>query len=270
MALAALDRCSIVLDVGGLSVRIETASAAMRGVLDQRFAGFAAPPPAAYDVTYDVVGQVPTDLLAPAAVRSEPHTVEATATGFAVRAASFSVDGDFTARRLTVRGPAAAYPLDAALRYLLPLLHPDGLVLHAAALVGDAGAWLCCGASGSGKSTLAELFPERTLCDELVLVRPHAGSWRAHALPYWRAHPGSAPLAGICLLRHGARNVRRRLAPPDALRRVTPTVSWPEARPDRLPDSLTTLVAVVEAVPVFELEFRPTRDVWDTLASGAT
>jgi replication-associated recombination protein RarA len=49
-------------------------------------------------------------------------------------------------------------------------------MLHAAAIVGRAGALVFFGPSGSGKTTVAELIGEDVITDEITAIRPAATS----------------------------------------------------------------------------------------------
>ncbi len=179
---------------------------------------------------------------------------------------SFSATADLAARRATVVGPLATYPLDLMMRDLLPLLVGDGVILHGAALTDGGRAWACCGPSGCGKSTLARLLPERALCDELTLIEPSDGALRVRSLPYWTARPGTAPLAGVYLLSHGREAARVPLAPEEALRELVPQTVWPALSQAATGRCFSSLCRLVEQVPVWRLAFAPTRDVWETIS----
>ena len=138
-------------------------------------------------------------------------------------------------------------------------------MIHAAALAeGDRG-WVFSGPSGSGKSTLAGLFPERALCDEFVALSLDGDRPRLGALPFWTSRRGVAELAGIFLLRHGERDRRRRLGAGEAFARLRREVVWPTFDQSHLGRAFDTLCRLIEAVPVWELAFRPRREVWSTI-----
>lgn len=166
-------------------------------------------------------------------------------------------------------GPLQAVTADMLLRLAVPLLiAADGLVLHGAMLEAPGRAWLCVGPSGCGKSTLARLMGERSCCDELSAVRLRGGCWTAGSLPFWRSRPARAPLQGIHLLRHGEVDERRRLSPAEAAARLRAEVHWPH-EPAASAAALQTFAALVQAVPVWDLSFRPTAEVWDVLSAPA-
>lgn len=130
--------------------------------------------------------------------------------------------GDFRLAAGLAGGPAEllAAPteqcLDAALRSLLSfrLLRGGGFMLHSAGLVKRGRAYLFLGKSGAGKSTLSKLAAAaggEVVSDEINLLGPARGGFRAFGSPFWgemRAdgRPGSWPLGGVYLLKKARRN----------------------------------------------------------------
>lgn len=161
---------------------------------------------------------------------------------------------DRSARLPSRAGPAQAGYL---LRALLPSLLEDGLVFHAAVLLDGGRGFLCCGRSGAGKSTLATLAGSRAGCEELGAVCRDAGGWSVRTLPFRRSRRARAPLAGVYLLRHAARNERRRLSPSEAAREAARHVFWPESDVPSGRRSFELLAELVEQVPVWDLGFLP-------------
>ena len=204
------------------------------------------------------------DLLA---MMSEAPAVVARDERLAIRSRSFAIDLDF-ARGGRVVGPCHRYPVDLALRTLLVAALDDGLVLHGAFLAEDARGFVCAGPSGAGKSTLATLVAPHALCDELTLVRRGAcGGWRAQALPYWRGRPGEAELTRLFLLDHASHHARRAVEPTAAWRRLAREVLWPGFSPGRMGRAFALYERLLGEVPIAELAFRPTPDVWAVVAS---
>lgn len=141
--------------------------------------------------------------------------------------------GDFSARLdlATGAGELAASPreqcLDAFLRSLIGalLLRSGGLMLHSAGLVRNGKAYLFLGRSGAGKSTLSRLAAAagcEVLSDEINLLRPEKGRFRAYGSPFWgemcaNGRPGSWPLGGVFLLEKARNNSVSGCAGPPAL-----------------------------------------------------
>ncbi|MEM9556088.1 MAG: hypothetical protein AAGC60_17660 [Acidobacteriota bacterium] len=274
----------LTLDFGGLAVQVESSDKAWRQLAAERWRGFSMGTERGWTrkrpslrVVYRVVDRrTPSPRALEAARRAPLRTDPAAPTEIV----GVGFRGRFEPRPgvdLEVEGIRALAPLDRLLQ-LLWTRHRRGLILHGAALVepggardhGDRRGWLCTGPSGVGKSTLAGLFPHHALCDELTAVRVEQGDVpRIDSLPFWRGRPGSAPLAGIHLLRHGASHRRHRLSPRQALAALRTEVSWPVPDRDAVERALDALTRLVRAVPVWRLEFRPDRDVWHELTREA-
>lgn len=123
--------------------------------------------------------------------------------------------GDFKAAFGPAGGRLLAAPreqtLDAFLRSYLSwrLLRRGGLMLHSAGLVKGGRAYIFPGKSGAGKSTLSKIaagLGAEVISDEINMLAPARGGWRAFGSPFWgemRAdgRPGSWPLGGVFLLK---------------------------------------------------------------------
>ena len=204
--------------------------------------------------------RIPEGMTSPLATYVEAHHIEPRPNGFLARTATASAIVDLDARRATLRGPRAAYPLDNLLRYLLPALSEQGVLFHGAALEGV----IACGPSGAGKSTLASLAGKHALCDELCAVRSDPeGHYRATSLPYWQARPGSTKLEGVLLLRHATRHRLRRISASEAIRRLSTQTLWPLEVSNAMERALDQFSGLVQSVPVFELAFAKEASAWD-------
>ena len=209
----------------------------------------------------------PRGMSSPFATYLEKPHIEPGPCGFTAVTRTVVADVDLGARRAHLRGPCALYPLDNLLRYLLPALHEQGVLLHAAALEG----LVACGPSGAGKSTLARLVGEHALSDELCAVRRTPdGRFRVTSLPFWRARPGSAELRALLFLRHGEAHRLERLSTSEALKRLTTQILWPIALDDAMEALLTRVALLIERVPAFELAFSPSADVWEYIQEQVT
>lgn len=249
----------LVISAGGCGVGIESADLDWLDVARKRFEGFATTCVPLWRLRYDVANELPAYGMGDRLEFAEHSS------GFSLLSPGFRAFVDLKAREVLVTGPRSIGALNFALRYTLPSLVADGLVLHGIGLEDGEQAWACAGPSGSGKSTLAGLAGERAVCDELVAVRFVGGEWRLDALPFWTARPASLPLAGVCLLRHGPRQKRTRLDETAAFRAVGGNVLWPTYAPAEMEHRFSLLADLVNRVPVFDLAFAPTPDVLQEL-----
>ncbi len=252
-------------DFGGVPVSLASANRRFRHLCHQRYGAFATDAAPAWRAVYQVRdARTPCPHFLHDARR---HPMRSRRDGSRLRLASetFTMELDACRRSVELAGPLATYPLDRLIQTLWYESHCHGLMIHAAALAeGDRG-WIFSGPSGAGKSTLASLFPEHALCDEFVALSLDGAAPRLGSLPFWTSRRGSAELAGIHLLRHGRRDHRRRLGAGEAFARLRREVVWPTFDPDALSRAFASLCQLVEAVPVWELAFRPGREVWKVI-----
>jgi len=155
--------------------------------------------------------------------------------------------------------------------YSLALVEVHGLVLHSASLIRNGKAYLFCGPSGSGKTTVARLSPDKTLLsDELSIAKVSEGSAVCYGTPFWGelARAGedrTAPLAGIYFLRKGDRHAAEALRPRQALERLLPNVVFFAREADLTARVFRIAAGLVEAVPCFDLFFRPDPGFWEVV-----
>jgi len=157
-----------------------------------------------------------------------------------------------------------AYPWEMLLFTTL-LAHADGAIAHATAVVIDGAGWVFAGPHRAGKSTLARLFKTRSnvtvLNDDRVAVRHVAGRWHVFGTP-WAGSArlnadASAPIRGLCLIRHGRATKPKRLTPAQAAPRLLARCLhpyWDRAAASKLLDTIARLVA---EVPCYDFPFAP-------------
>ena len=258
---AARSRC-VPYRFGETTLVFESPDKTWLGYLDKRYDAFRS---TSSENTFIVdfeptTDRIPDGMASPLATYVEAHHIEPRPNGFLARTATSSATVDLDARRATLRGPRAAYPLDNLLRYLLPALSEQGVLFHSAALEGV----IACGPSGAGKSTLAAFAGKHALCDELCAVRSNAeGHYRATSLPYWQARPGSTKLEAVLLLRHATHHRRRRVSASEALRRLSTQTLWPLDISSAMERALDQISGLVQSVPVFELAFAKDPSAWN-------
>jgi len=158
--------------------------------------------------------------------------------------------------------------------YSLALVETRGLVVHAASLMRDEGVYLFCGPSGSGKTTVARLSTDATLLsDELSIVRMVEGRGVCFGTPFRGelAMSGAnvaGPLVGMYFLHHGPRHGVEALGPRQALGRLLPNVLFFAREADVTAEVFRIAADLVEAVPCFDLSFRPDPSFWEVIRNG--
>lgn len=152
-----------------------------------------------------------------------------------------------------------------------------GFLLHSAGVARQGRAWLFFGPSGAGKSTTASHAPAdaELLGDDLVLVEPMGGTWRACGVPFRgsfaRGHNAAtcAPIALACRLVQADANaletVPRILRISELLAQVPFLMDEPRARA-RAADVVERFVA---EVPVRRLKLRRDGSYWPLVEAEA-
>jgi hypothetical protein len=200
---------------------------------------------------------------------------------FSVKRRDFSGAVDLGARRADVAltdpdKVSSDVSIESFLRivYSLALLETRGLVVHAASLMRDKGVYLFCGPSGSGKTTVARLSTDATLLsDELSIVRLVEDRGVCFGTPFRGelAMSGAdlaGPLVGIYFLHHGPRHAVEALGPRQALGRLLPNVLFFAREADVTAEVFRIAADLVEAVPCFDLSFRPDPGFWEVIRNA--
>jgi len=255
--------------VAGLRTAVVTRDPDVAGVVRDRYKGFLSPGEPDWRIEIDV--------RAAAGRLSDDDVVVSREGGpgeFLVTRGNFAGTVDLRQRRGTVTlADSNEFAIDSFVRilYSLALVEARGLVVHAASLIRNGGAYLFCGRSGSGKTTIARLSPDATLLsDELSIVSLAEATARCHGTPFWGelARAGedrAAPVAGIYFLHHGSRHAVEAIKPRQALERLLPNVLFFAREADLTARVLSIAADLVEAVPCFDLAFRLDPGFWEAI-----
>ena len=169
-----------------------------------------------------------------------------------------------TPRSATPRPFPVGYPVEQLL-FVGLLAHAAGAVVHATGIIHGGRGWVFAGPHGAGKSTLAALFRRRRdmtlLNDDRVILRSLHGQWRLFGTPWpgtiQQVSTASAPLAGICLIRHGTSTEAQPLAPSQAVARLLARCIHPYWDRQGLEALLGTIARLVQEVPCYDFPFVP-------------
>ena len=78
----------------------------------------------------------------------------------------------------------------------------------------------------------------------------------------------AAPLVGMYFLRHGDRHAVQALGPGQALARLLPNILFFAREADVTAAVFRIAADLVEAVPCFDLSFRPDAGFWEVIVNG--
>lgn len=198
--------------------------------------------------------------------------------GFASRCRDYLWHGESTADiHLSAENSRLAYwsnlteedqiYMDTGFQFYSKLLYYDGMMLHASAVEYKNQVYLFSGPCGVGKSTHARLWqqvfgPAATVInDDKPALRRLDCTWYAYGTP-WCGKDGinqniKAPLAGLCFLKQGDKNIIRTLSPQEAIIKVIHQTQHRYKFAGKLDLMLSLADKLVREIPVFELENRP-------------
>jgi hypothetical protein len=257
----------VTVDIGGVRTAIQSRHAEVTAVVADRYAGFLTEEPADW--------RIDTGLRPQGLVSLEDVVVRGAGAGrLTLERHDFVATLDVPARAGTLAlGAVDHVALDTFLRvaYSVALLETGALLIHAASLGRDGGAWVFPGPSGSGKTTLTRLSPDATLLsDEISIVRLADGAACCHGSPFWgdlgeAGRNAAVPLRAIHFLRHAERHAVTPLGRRRALAALLPNVLFFAAEPALVARVLDVAADLVERVPCFALGFRPEASVWEVI-----
>ena len=148
-----------------------------------------------------------------------------------------------------------------------------GAVIHGAGLVADGEGFLFAGPSGAGKSTTSRMGLERgltVLSDDLNALLPgEDGRVQLAGLPFTgdleRGDGSVVPLRGLYRLEKDPEDSLRPLSRAETLALLLACSPFLNADPHRRGDLLSTLLALAERMPAWELRFSLRGGMWDIL-----
>jgi hypothetical protein len=259
---------SIVIEVGGVPVRIHSADPDFVKLLENRYAGFVGRAECAeFDFEIDLA---PTgfDPDADVSVRRERR-------GWIFERGDFRAEWDPAARRGRIQQTANPYSMDSVLRivHTLVLAGQGGFLVHAASAVRGDRAFLFAGVSGAGKTTISRLAPPdaAVLTDEISYVRREGEGYRAYGTPFAGelARAGenvSAPLEALYLLAKGPENKIEAIDKAEAARELLTNILFFAEEPETVIPVFQAACDFVSRVPVRRLTFVPDARVWEMIA----
>jgi hypothetical protein len=265
----AAEQLGLVIEIGGVSVRVNTTDSDFMDMLQARYSGFVMPSSRKVEIEFDV------DLIPP---RFANHDVDVRVTQ---RSGCWSLErGDFHAvwepslHRGKIQQSPYPYSIDAVLRivHTLVLARQGGLLLHSASAIRNGKAFLFAGVSGAGKTTISRLAPPDAtlLTDEISYVRKQHDGYVAYGTPFTGelAKLGenvSAPIAALYLLAQGMENRIDQVPVTEAARLLLANVLFFAEDEELVQLVFHSACEFVNHVPVSRLTFLPDARVWELI-----
>jgi hypothetical protein len=256
------------LEIAGTACRLACDDDTFSARLAERYRDFAATREPAIALDVMLAAQPAYDVVA---AWSGPYArVSGRGSTLVIEGLGFTGAFDEATGRGAITQPADPEPLETLLTgiHASRLLRTGGFMLHAATIVGKAGALVFFGPSGSGKTTVSELVGEGVLTDEITAIRPSGREYLVSSVP-WRGEARTAPLAGLFRLRQATRTSITPLSAPQVVRELLPSVFFARADSAELGRFFETAEALARSVRGYDMAFTRDRSFWDAVPGAA-
>jgi hypothetical protein len=267
-----VESLSLVIEIGGVPVRVNTTDPGFLDMLQSRYSGFVTSSPRSEgyeEIAFDV------DLTqAPLATPDADVRVTRRLGRWTLERGDFLAEFEPASRTGRIRQTANPYSIDAVLRivHTLVLARQGGFLAHSASAIRNGKAFLFAGVSGAGKTTISHLAPPDVtlLTDEISYVRKQGDGYIAYGTPFTGelAKLGenvSAPLAALYLLAQGSENRIDPVAPGEAARSLLANLLFFAEDEELVQSTFHSAFEFVSRVPVSRLTFVPDSRVWELI-----
>jgi hypothetical protein len=265
---AEVERLSLVIEIGGMPVRVNTTDPAFVAMLQERYTGYVTKSDHV-EIEFDV------DLAPPVGTDPEADVEVIHRAGrWSLVRGDFRAEWSPAARRGWIRQTANPYSIDAVLRivHTLVLARQGGFLMHSASAIRNGKAFLFSGVSGAGKTTISRLAPPDAtlLTDEISYVRKQGDGYVAFGTPFTGelAKVGenvSAPIAALYLLAKGPDNRIDPIPPGEAARSILANMLFFAEDEELVQCTFHSAFEFVSRVPVSRLTFFPDSHVWELI-----
>jgi len=259
----------VVIEIGGLPIRLRCEDASFIGILRERYAGYVSSSKSA-DFDFDIeLAQPDTES------RDEDVRVAWDSGRWLMERGDFRAEWSPSTARGRIQQTVSPFSLDSVLRIMHTLLlaRRGGFLVHALSAVRNGRAFLFAGVSGAGKTTMARLAPPDVflLTDEISYVTAQGNQYSAVGTPFFGelARVGEnlrAPIACLYLLAKGRENKIEPVVGSDAVRSLLTNILFFANEPELVNMVFEAAYSFVARVPVRRLTFVPDSRVWEMIA----
>jgi hypothetical protein len=265
---AVAQRSDVVVEIGGLPIRLRCDNPAFVRLIEERYAGFLS---SSNDASFDFEIK-----LAPPGTESRDEDVRVTwdSGSWLMERGDFRAAWDPSTARGRIQQTINPYSLDSVLRivHTLLLAREGGFLLHASSAIRNGRAFLFSGVSGAGKTTIARLAPPDAalLTDEISYVTRRDGGYFGVGTPFFGelARVGEnlhAPVEALYLLAKGPENKIEPVAAADAVRALLGNILFFARDPEFVKMVFDTAFDFVNHIPVRRQTFVPDASVWELI-----
>lgn len=263
-----VERLSLVIQIGGMAVRVNTTDPEFLRMLQHRYAGFVGTEDR-IEVDLDVALTAPGFSDPEAAVRVRQRSGR-----WLLERGDFYAEWEPASGKGSIRQSAYPYAIDSVLRivHTLALAREGGFLLHAASAIRNGKAFLFAGVSGAGKTTISRLAPPDAtlLTDEISYVRRQGDHYVAFGTPFTGelgkvGENVSAPIAALYLLAQGRGNQIEPVTASEAARSLLANILFFAEEPELVQMTFHSAFEFVSRVPVSRLTFFPSSKVWELI-----
>jgi hypothetical protein len=261
-------RSDVVVEIGGLPIRLRSDDPAFIRMIQDRYAGYVSSSDDA-GFEFDVE-------LAPPGTESGDEDVRVTwdSGRWLMERGDFRAEWNPSTARGRIEQTINPYSLDSVLRivHTLLLARKGGFLVHASSAIRNGRAFLFSGVSGAGKTTMARLAPPDAalLTDEISYVTLQDGRYTAVGTPFYGelAHVGEnlrGPVECVYLLAKGPENKIEPIDGADAVRGLMENILFFARDPEFVKLVFDAALDFVNRVPIRRLTFAPDARVWELI-----
>lgn len=259
---------SLVIEIGGMPVRVNTTDAGFIAILQDRYSGFISRSDRP-EIEFDI------DISSSHFPNPDDDVRVTQQHGrWTLQRGDFRAEWEPAKRRGWIRQTANPYSIDAVFRivHTLVLARQGGFLLHSASAIRNGKAFLFAGVSEAGKTTISRLAPPDVtlLTDEISYVRKQNEGYIAYGTPFTGelAKLGenvSAPVSVLYLLSKGAENRIEPVAQAEAARSLLANLLFFAEDEELVQATFHSAFEFVSRVPVRRLTFFPDSRVWELI-----
>jgi hypothetical protein len=265
---AASQRSDVVVEIGGLPIRLRSDNPSFLRLLRERYAGYIS---SANRATFDFDVE-----LSPPGSDSGDEDVQVTwnSGSWLMTRGDFQAEWNPANLRGRIKQSINPHSVDSVLRivHTLLLAQRGGFLVHASSAIRNGRAFLFSGVSGAGKTTISRLAPPDAalLTDEISYVTRENGAYFAIGTPFYGelARAGEnlkAPIDAFYLLAKGIENKVEPIPGASAVRGLMANILFFARDPDFVELVFDSALDFARRVPVRRLTFAPDSRVWELI-----